>query len=523
MDSFMVRAKDFVPIGYLFKSGKKTALLNTGLKRRFFFFANNCLHYQNEDTSKKINGTIDLENIEYYITRKKLNSLINEEFQFESSIDTDGMILFGENRNWILACTTSNQLQLIETLLVQQKAQKLNILFDGMLSRRVNLMVAVKNYGYLVSNPSGMKKMLMLCKLDRNLLTMTDCMQLSENITQISNSVGLVNNNNANQFWILRNNNTFLNSTPKRKLFIFTASDKSALEWVAAANWVSKIDTAQNSNSSMNGKNDVYYNNELSSENIKIEKMKQRQKRQQKRRDKKKNTKDVSASATSGNEKTSSGRKVGSRRKDRRASSTVGKARQMLQKQNRQKNMNSHRRSVSTTEVDKKMSRMSRLRIKRSSSSRRKFNVKNALAKRISSAGKDLFNSAVEKLRARKVAEEEQNQCKKDFSDLLSERVDFWQSDMDNPGQQKSLYELLNTLDAHFPELFSTALISAQHDKYFQAVDEEEEDVYKLLRKYLKKALLKVHPDRQQNATSETKILAEIVCQVLQDIWSDSN
>ena len=128
----------------------------------------------------------------------------------------------------------------------------------------------------------------MLCKLDRNLLTMTDCMQLSENITQISNSVGLVNNNNANQFWILRNNNTFLNSTPKRKLFIFTASDKSALEWVAAANWVSKIDTAQNSNSSMNGKNDVYYNNELSSENIKIEKMKQRQKRQQKRRDKKK-------------------------------------------------------------------------------------------------------------------------------------------------------------------------------------------------------------------------------------------
>ena len=39
MDSFMVRAKDFVPIGYLFKSGKKTALLNTGLKRRFFFFA----------------------------------------------------------------------------------------------------------------------------------------------------------------------------------------------------------------------------------------------------------------------------------------------------------------------------------------------------------------------------------------------------------------------------------------------------------------------------------------------------
>ena len=80
-----------------------------------------------------------------------------------------------------------------------------------MLSRRVNLMVAVKNYGYLVSNPSGMKKMLMLCKLGRNLLTMTDCMQLSENITQISNSVGLVNNNNANQFWILRNNNTFLN------------------------------------------------------------------------------------------------------------------------------------------------------------------------------------------------------------------------------------------------------------------------------------------------------------------------
>ena len=148
-------------------------------------------------------------------------------------------------------------------------------------------MVAVKNYGYLVSNPSGMKKMLMLCKLDRNLLTMTDCMQLSENITQISNSVGLVNNNNANQFWILRNNNTFLNSTPKRKLSIFTASDKSALEWVAAANWVSKIDTAQNSNSSMNGKNDVYYNNELSSENLKIEKMKQRQKRQQKRRDKK--------------------------------------------------------------------------------------------------------------------------------------------------------------------------------------------------------------------------------------------
>ena len=67
---------------------------------------------------------------------------------------------------------------------------------------------------------------------------------------------------------------------------------------------------------------------------------------------------------------------------------------------------------------------------------------------------------------------------------------------MDNPGQQKSLYELLNTLDAHFPELFSTALISAQHDKYFQAVDEEEEDVYKLLRKYLKKALLKVHPDQ---------------------------
>ena len=43
----------------------------------------------------------------------------------------------------------------------------------------------------------------------------------------------------------------------------------------------------------------------------------------------------MSASATSGNEKTSSGRKVGSRRKDRRASSTVGKARQMLQKQNR--------------------------------------------------------------------------------------------------------------------------------------------------------------------------------------------
>ena len=231
----------------------------------------------------------------------------------------------------------------------------------------------------------------------------------------------------------------------------------------------------------------------------------------------------MSASATSGNEKTSSGRKVSSRRKDRRASSTVGIARQMLQKQNRQKNMNSHRRSVSTTEVDKKMSRMSRLRIKRSSSSRRKFNVKNALAKRISSAGKDLFNSAVEKLRARKKVEEEQNQCKKDFSDLLGERVDFWQSDMDNPGQQKSLYELLNTLDAHFPELFSTALISAQHDKYFQAVDEEEEDVYKLLRKYLKKALLKVHPDRQQNSTSETKILAEIVCQVLQDIWSDSN
>ena len=196
----------------------------------------------------------------------------------------------------------------------------------------------------------------------------------------------------------------------------------------------------------------------------------------------------MSASATSGNEKTSSGRKVSSRRKDRRASSTVGKARQMLQKQNRQKNMNSHRRSVSTTEVDKKMSQNESIANKKEDLPvEENLTLKTHWLKE-SLLGKDLFNSAVEKLRARKVAEEEQNQCKKDFSDLLSERVDFWQSDMDNPGQQKSLYELLNTLDAHFPELFSTALISAQHDKYFQAVDEEEEDVYKLLRKYLKKS-----------------------------------
>ena len=147
------------------------------------------------------------------------------------------------------------------------------------------------------------------------------------------------------------------------------------------------------------------------------------------------------------------------------------------------------------------------------------------MAKRISSAGRDLFTSAVEKLRKQKKAEEVQNQCKKEFADLLTERVDFWQSDRNDPGQQKSLYELLSTVDAHFPELFPKALISDEDDEYLQTVDVDDEDdyVYKILRKYNKKALLRVHPDRQRNVKPETKVLAEIICQVLQEIWSENN
>ena len=140
----------------------------------------------------------------------------------------------------------------------------------------------------------------------------------------------------------------------------------------------------------------------------------------------------------------------------------------------------------------------------------------------MSSKGKELFNNAVHKVRERKRVEEDENKSRLAFSDLLAERVDFWQSSRDSPEEQLTLYELLSTVDVHFPEVFPEPLISAKDDIILQNADESDENVKLLLRKYNKKALLRVHPDRQRNKKIETKLLCEILCQVLHEIWSEN-
>jgi hypothetical protein len=166
--------------------------------------------------------------------------------------------------------------------------------------------------------------------------------------------------------------------------------------------------------------------------------------------------------------------------------------------------------------------------LKRESSGRSIFDVKKAIARRMSSKremsskGKELFNNAVHKVRERKRVEEDENKSRLAFSDLLAERVDFWQSSRDSPEEQLTLYELLSTVDVHFPEVFPEPLISAKDDIILRHADESDENVKLLLRKYNRKALLRVHPDRQRNKKIETKLLCEILCQVLHDVWSEN-
>ena len=487
MEAFAQRAKDFVILGWLYKSGKKNSLIDTGLKRRFFFFANGCFHYQVGEDSSSIRGSIVLEDINFYICKAKSDAM-GEDPQLQAHTEGAGIILLGSDRVWTLCCTNSKQLQLIEGLLAQSSPRSLTILIGGRLIRKVNLAYSISRHGYLASSLCGTKKFLLLCKSQHNILTLVKCIALSENITQMENSLGLVKGKESAQFWVMAPAISDYDS----KLHIFTVSHGQADDWVHAANWLPGIKMSGATSAKGKEAADLYTGNKGNLKKLRQEKIRQRHRKHQKGKEK-------------------------SRRRSMNGLKTTDSNNGKDKKNQVQQPHKSHRRATSSSNLSRKV------RLKRQSTSGRNiFDVKKALARRVSSKGKELFNNAVHKVRERKRVEEVENRSRLAFSDLLAERVDFWQSSRDSPEEQLTLYELLSTVDVHFPEVFPEPLISKKDDVIFQNTDESDENVQQLLRKYNKKALLRVHPDRQRNKKIETKLLCEILCQVLHEIWSES-
>ena len=128
-------------------------------------------------------------------------------------------------------------MQLIEGLLAQSSPRSLTILIGGQLIRKVNLAYSISRHGYLASSLCGTKKFLLLCKSQHNLLTLVKCIALSENITQVENSLGLVKRNESAQFWVMAPAISDYDS----KLHIFTVSHGQVDDWVHAANWLPGI------------------------------------------------------------------------------------------------------------------------------------------------------------------------------------------------------------------------------------------------------------------------------------------
>ena len=499
MESFAQRANDFLVLGWFYKSGKKNTMIDTGLKKRFFFFANGCLHYQVGEDSVKTRGSIDVEDINYYICKVK-SDMMGKDTQLLPPTEGSGIIFIGNGRVWTLCCTNSKQLQLVEGLLAQRGPRSLMILKGGQLNRKVNLVYSINRYGYLVSSACGMKKFLLLCKSQDNVLTLMKCIALSENITQVENSLGLVKGEESAQFWVMAPAIENIDS----KLHIFTVGNGKAEDWVNAANWLPGTNLGRATSANAKETPYLHTGNSDNLKELRKEKMRQRHRKHQRGKEKNRRRSMNQSKSTSSHE---------------RRNSLPEALKRENNKGSVQQPPESHRGAVSSTNLSKER----KMRLKRQSTSGRSlFDVKKALARRMSSKGKELFHNAVDKVRERKRIEDDENKSRLAFSDLLAERVDFWQTSRDRPEEQLTLYELLSTVDVHFPEIFPQPLISAIDNIMLQNADESDENVKRLLRKYNKKALLRVHPDRQRNTKIETKLLCEIICQVLQDIWSEN-
>ena len=206
------------------------------MKRRFFFFANGCFHYQVGEDSKSIRGSIVLEDINYYICKVKSDAM-GKDPHLKDPLKGPVSFLIGSDRVWTLCCTNSKQLQQIEGLLAQSSPRSLTILIGGQLIRKVNLAYSIRRHGYLTSSLCGMKKFLLLCKSQDNILTLSKCIALSENIAQVENSLGLVKGNESAQFWVMAPAISDYDS----KLHIFTVSHGQADDWIHAANWLPGI------------------------------------------------------------------------------------------------------------------------------------------------------------------------------------------------------------------------------------------------------------------------------------------